>query len=715
MEGIPPKREQRVSFSACAGRGDTSAIVDCAGDDIYGPVCTSSNDQVCQINDCLPYCNKLLFDIGLQLREQRGGSLSLATIPVNLVPRPVPESYRAIPFLSWLLKTHACIRALELCDDYLTRHSQIVLQELPENSGIKKLTLHFVEGDFSVYTTIAKHLPRLQSLEVLHCSGMYACAETVSAISELLKTSKCLTSLAIQSSFECDQPPRTLIEALAENSTLKWLDLDTYWMTANPPGPLGEYVRSNCFLSSLTVSGYDVDREELLLADSLVGNDTLSTLRVLTVFGGRTSVRFITRMLAGCSSLRKLYVGSVQNAFTMIPEAELARCVDALAHNQTLEELMLPYDLWHANDWIVFFAMLPRNKRLKQFYVEHRYPEDYMTLLPVLEALVLTNQSANVSFGEYIYGMGVNFLHFGVFPSVTLSGDESDNVDALKELHALDNITSLSLDIFGAGELLVAALAKYIRETTVLRRLKLMVANPQDLNRTATSTCWGSLLEAMSTNTSISDLDIVTNDNFRYNDFLIRTIVCSMYISRVSFMEDTGLESVTKIVSLLSETIVENYALLEVDLHGETVNVDSKWCLFAIRETTRRNCGLVERAATFNQSAPLDRYTASAFEKVARSPALVRELAQKTGVADTEVTGALRSRLRSVEGLHDFMRLTGVVKECVTCAPPVRGCGTQLHDLNDDCWRLVKSYLSFDDVKRIAVASPFHVSLDIKH
>ncbi|KAL1479129.1 hypothetical protein MTO96_052120 [Rhipicephalus appendiculatus] len=59
----------------------------------------------------------------------------------------------------------------------------------------------------------------------------------------------------------------------------------------------------------------------------------------------------------------------------------------------------------------------------------------------------------------------------------------------------------------------------------------------------------------------------------------------------------------------------------------------------------------------------------------------------------------IRSRLSVVEGLHDFMRLTGVVKGCVTCAPPVEGCSMQLQDLGNDCWRLVRRYLSFDDVK----------------
>ncbi|KAL1424956.1 hypothetical protein MTO96_019815 [Rhipicephalus appendiculatus] len=66
----------------------------------------------------------------------------------------------------------------------------------------------------------------------------------------------------------------------------------------------------------------------------------------------------------------------------------------------------------------------------------------------------------------------------------------------------------------------------------------------------------------------------------------------------------------------------------------------------------------------------------------------------------------LRSRLRNVEGLNDFMRLTGVVQESVTCGPPVDGSSVQLQDLNHDCWCAVRRYLSFDDVKRFTVTKP---------
>ncbi|KAL3207753.1 hypothetical protein MRX96_052646, partial [Rhipicephalus microplus] len=63
-------------------------------------------------------------------------------------------------------------------------------------------------------------------------------------------------------------------------------------------------------------------------------------------------------------------------------------------------------------------------------------------------------------------------------------------------------------------------------------------------------------------------------------------------------------------------------------------------------------------------------HTANAFEKVARSPALIRELAEEEGIATADAAKGLRRRLRNVDGLHDFMRLAGVIKKCVRCAPP---------------------------------------------
>ncbi|KAH7943774.1 hypothetical protein HPB52_011416 [Rhipicephalus sanguineus] len=455
-------------------RGDTSGIVGHGGVDDYRPPCTAYKDQVCQINNFLPNCNELLFDNGLELREQRGGSLSLMSIEIsdaNLTPTPGPDSYRATPFLRWLLKTHVCISSLELIDDCIRSHSEIIMSELPDHSLLKKLTLTCYEDD-AVHTHTATVLPRLRSLEVLNCFFMCRSSDAlVGAVSVLLRTTTCLRSLVYHVTDDDSQPPKSFIDALAANSTLKSVELATQWTTAEPPGPLGEYVRSNSLLTNLMVLGHDVDRKKLLLEEVFVRNDIL-------------------------------------------------------------------------------------------------------------------------------------------------------------------------------------------------------------------------------------------NGNFHYNDHLTRIIGLSRYISRVSFYLSAGDGTATDFVSLLSKVIGDNYNLLGVDLFNSKVGVEAKRCLFIIRETTRRNSGLVERAADFRPTSHLDWYTATALEKVSRNPALVRELAEKEGVAASQVVSMIRSRLRSVDGLDDFMRLTGVVKECVTCAPPVIGSSMQLQDLGDDCWRLVRRYLSFDDVKRFTITKP---------
>ncbi|XP_075737602.1 uncharacterized protein LOC142777166 [Rhipicephalus microplus] len=693
----------KLSQGAHEEKGNAGSTV-CMKANRFRPRCTAYSGQACQINNTLPLCNELLIDSGLKLRPQRGGWLNLASIPRSRMTRAEPDSYRSTPFLRWLLKTHACISSLQISDDSLRSHSRMVLQELPDDCRLKNLKLDlFPDGHTDAY--LQTHLPRLRNLEALSCSTRRDCRDAMAAVSALLRTTERLKCLVLRGSFGFTQPPKMLIDALASNSTLKWFDLATYWETTMPPGPLGEYVRSNGLLTSLTVYGLDADQETLLLEEALIRNHTLSTLEVLNVCGGQRTASFITGLLAKCSNLRKLYVGWARNTYTRVSEATVTWCAEALAQNQTLEDLTLPYDVWHSINWITFFSLLPRNRCLKNLTVTtFPYVEDCSTFPPVLEALASAQPLAHVSFGHYMHGMGVNLLRYSAFSSIGLCGEENVQVDALQRLPALDHFTSLTVDVSEAGERLFSALAKYVRETTVLQELKLILTSCLAPDNTASYTCWTLLFESMSANTSISDLDILTNGKFQYNGHLTRTIGHSEYISRVRFLENTGLGDATFFVWLLSESISHNYGLLKVDLNGANVDSEVKRCFFTIRKTTQRNRDILERAAAFIKIAPLDRHTATAFEKVARNPALTRELAKKENITTAEVAKMLRSHLRSVEGLHDFMRLTGVVKKSVKCAPPVDDSGMQLQDLNEDSWRLVRRYLSFDDVKNFSIA-----------
>lgn len=718
MENHPAKRA-RLSTAVCAEMGDTTGIPDRGGVDHYRPQCTASKDRECQITDCLSNCNEMLFDIGLELREQRGGSLSLVSIDItelNLSSTQGTDSYRATHFLLWLLRTHVCITNLELIDDSVKSHSQVVLSELPENFPLKKLTLTFLGRD-TMHTHIATVLPRLRSLEVLNYYSKCQSSDDalVDAVSDLLRTTTCLISLAFYTSDDKGQPPKSFIDALSANSTLKSVDLGSTWMTEAPPVHLREYVRSNRLLTSLSVSGHDVDREELLLDEALVRNGTLRTLWVANVCGGETSARFITNILAECSGLRNLDIAFPRTHFTEISEATMTRCAEALAKNESLEVLKLAYSLWHPKNWKAFFALLPRNRHLKKLQITHNdaflyafylAAVVYETFPAVLERLAQTDSFTRVSFGDYKHRVGINLMHFRVFSSIELSGDENVQVDALQRLLSLDHLTCLSLDVYEASERLFSALAKYIRTTTALRELRLTLTDPYNTaNNTATSSCWTLFFESMSANTSIAHLNVFSNGSFQYNDRLTRTIGLSRCITRVIFRVSPRDGNATDLVSLLSKAIGDNYNLLSVNMYNAKVDVEAKRSLFTITETTRRNSGLVERAAAFGDTTPLDWYTANALEKVSRRPALVRELAEEEEIDAAEVATMIRSRLRSVDGLHDFMRLTGVVKERVTCAPAVDGCRVQLQDINDDCWRVMRQYLSFDDVKRFSIVN----------
>ncbi|KAH7949637.1 hypothetical protein HPB49_013138 [Dermacentor silvarum] len=145
----------------------------------------------------------------------------------------------------------------------------------------------------------------------------------------------------------------------------------------------------------------------------------------------------------------------------------------------------------------------------------------------------------------------------------------------------------------------------------------------------------------------------------------------------------------------LRPDIFKNYALCSVTGDYPNFSMNADW--FAVRETSRRNSGFVARAAQFLNHARCDRHCAAGLDRVSRHPALVAELAEVLSIGQVEAADMVQRRFRHIQGLHEFMRLAGVVKGRVTCLPREDG-RTQLDDLNDDCWAHVRRYLQLDDV-----------------
>ncbi|KAH7947706.1 hypothetical protein HPB52_015225 [Rhipicephalus sanguineus] len=249
----------------------------------------------------------------------------------------------------------------------------------------------------------------------------------------------------------------------------------------------------------------------------------------------------------------------------------------------------------------------------------------------------------------------------------------------LPKLRSLEELSCSAS--FQRTDALVDAVSALLRTTTCLTSL-VFDASFHDNQREKT------FLEALAANSTLKSLEVLG---------------LSRNISRASLQLDISEPITTGFVVALSEVISDNYNLVEVSLFSLDVDAEATRSWFTIMDTTRRNSGLVNRAVVFKQSCPLDWYTATALEKVSRHPALLKVLAEKEGIAACDVARMVRSRLCSVDELHDFMRLSGVVKERVTCVPPIGDSSKQLADLHIDCWRVLRRYLSFDDVKRFAI------------
>ncbi|KAL1482667.1 hypothetical protein MTO96_014033, partial [Rhipicephalus appendiculatus] len=112
----------------------------------------------------------------------------------------------------------------------------------------------------------------------------------------------------------------------------------------------------------------------------------------------------------------------------------------------------------------------------------------------------------------------------------------------------------------------------------------------------------------------------------------------------------------------------------------------------------RRNSGLVARAAQFVCGARNERCCAQSLEQGALHPSLPETIAQLSSVSEAKAAMMVQEAVDTLGDLHNFMRLSGVVRERVTCGKNHEA-RLYLDTLGDQGWRLVRRYLTLDDVR----------------
>ncbi|XP_075558173.1 uncharacterized protein LOC142590165 isoform X1 [Dermacentor variabilis] len=682
----------------------------------YRMPCTAAEDRACQIVSNLTVWNEFLCQLHLELRElpETGRQLGLLQINNNCLPGPREGRLRqAATVLYWLLSIHHCVARIQI--GHMIEFSEaarlcfpVLCNTLHGNSSLKAVSVHFSLAVRSVSEKIEKLsnvISSLKCLEELDASRYSFCPRSLSAI---LRSTTTLTVLDwsfvehIESTLA-----QQFLTALRTNSTLRDLSLSVAVIRADP-ALFVEFLTGDVPLENLkVVSSCDCCSDDCWrwILKGMLKNQSVSSLQAVKVTLDLESVELASKVLAENRVLRRFHVSpryymhdtSMEGLVYLTMPPNTTALQDAIARNSTLHYLTLNFSIWSTEHWAPFFRVLSGHTSLKMATIEVGERESRL-LSGVVKALQQSGAEEKVFFkgskgpcvaDEFFVPYGKYFCELQI--DVTGWGTTT-TLPLFQQLSTFSRLKELSLTLLMLDRKIFSALCEYIAMTTTLRKLHVtMLIGEREL-----IDWWPALSRSLLLNKSIAQLSIDVPFGRHQNVELVGDAVMRSQTIRKLILMSFDPCALRAFLRRLRADILNNYTLCSITMkHWREFHLAADW--FAVRDTSRRNSGLVARAAQLLNHARCDRLSAAALDRVSRHPALMAELVEVLSIDEDEAARMVRQRFRSIEGLHEFMRLAGVVKQRVTCRPREDG-RAQLDDLNSECWCHVRRYLQLDDV-----------------
>ncbi|KAH6942646.1 hypothetical protein HPB50_008810 [Hyalomma asiaticum] len=687
----------------------TKGVITGATVDYLSP-CTAGERQTCRIVRQLSAWNDLLSDAYLELRKETNkvGFLSLVTVEQTYPPAAEDHKlHRCATIVYWLLKTHRCVANVDVNMRNLGVHYMLLFVALRGNPAVKTLKLGLCTywNDHQEPRAIASCLENIEELECRLFPDWPS--HILSALKMLLRAPSysSLTSIKIPKLPLRNHETGALLEALVTNDVLKKLsmrgsDLTLAWI--NHRHTFRRHLVSGCCsLAALSVSDLVEMRKDVFkwLLGCLQENRTITHVFLQRVVVDEDSAAIVTGILVENRVLRCFNMSEVRTDSEARQNDFLQSWLPALCSNDALEEFTLPLSACTGQLWKDFVRLLPARTVTRKITIEiaqdgyHVIPSMYEVLAGTPEAgrLVFFKRLSSLSDSDTVWNEPSQ-CHAWLFHNTV-------NVFSaiLQRLPSLDHVTiaqfRLSADLL--EQTTSSAISSYIRTTRSLKRLCLSCFS-LEAGADSTAAFWSEVIESLSSNASLTTVAMrpryITERAIRSLANVLKT-TRNIHTVHIDFEEGADGDS---FVSALSPGLTETYVLLCLHLRGYCDSrVPRAW--FTVRDTVRRNSGLVSMAAEFVSGHRCDRYCAGALERVYNHVALPERVAQLSSVSEADASAMVRDALGSIQGMHDFMRLAGVVKHRVQCVPSVER-RSQLDVLDDDSWRRVRRYLWLDDV-----------------
>ncbi|XP_037522663.1 uncharacterized protein LOC119399861 [Rhipicephalus sanguineus] len=476
-----------------------------------------------------------------------------------------------------------------------------------------------------------------------------------------------------------------------------------------------EYLEANSTLERLRIYSTQDD----FLKSVLTGMRTNKSVSNLNLFF-RSFNSETFRLLEGVFSenvvLRSLTISIVSEHIASAWEEGLEGWLKGLAQNRGLQYMRFPFVIKPQGGWSSLFEAVSTHRSLKEVVVELLDPHYYEVpgfndygrqdrlYYALLDACKILENSGAKDKVKFVFKASCPYTldNDASVPrpfSLPVEAMTRPSMDLLEQ--------SLSIASCRMTELRVelpflrrnsSAVVQYIKETTTLR--KLFLSDRIELNEAGMDSIWSAILESLSENASIREVTVYARSDCAESlERLGEIVKSSRTIRALNIYALQSLQMVPRYAGRSPIEISSNYSLCSFRLLPDR-DMMGMWAFdwSAWYNTAWRNSGIVARAARFVKCTMCDRRCAGALETVSRHPALMEELAEVLSLSDAELASLVRTRLREIQNVHDFMRLAGVVKDTVTCQPREDG-RKQLHDLNEYCWGHVRRYLLFDDVR----------------
>ncbi|KAL3193472.1 hypothetical protein MRX96_016827 [Rhipicephalus microplus] len=676
--------------------------------------CTASDDTWCQIVAVIPQWNEFLGWLELELHKLPGEGRHMGLVQVCNICHVRPEKnqiLQAAAILYWLLKTHRCVASIQI-PDYngdlvMTYWSNVVIgRVLSGNDSVKSLT--FAELFPLTSERLCEVFPSMKRLEELHCGALSQDASCTHMVLELLRGSQTLTVLDFIVPYIDETHRCRLLSALVVNSMLRDLTLCATAIVALPQSFI-DFLSSTVALKYLKVYGIlrAAKRKAMkVIFQGMLKNETVSSLEAHELSLDSESVNLGAKMLVQSKVLRALSLWrclcildhSIAERPSNIDFTKTASWLEAILNNGTLENFTLSLNVWTSECWGQFFRVLSRHGSLKMATLVTD-DNDRDRLADIANKLGEIGCEEKVTFVDYYTGDSISLADCKNYSELCAYVSATENCRALpvyQQLSTFPPLTCLSLGMEEWGKELCWLLVDFVSATCTLQTLELELRGRSF--RTESHDWWPGLSQSLLRNGSIIDLglEVLVRNHNEGVECLGKAVAQSKTVRTLRL----GWRFASKCDSFLQGvlSVVENYALCHVEWDWEVpFSQSGAHLLNAVVDVAHRNSGYVARAAQFLDCRRCDTPCAAALDRVHRHPALMAELAKVLSLSEADAAIAVRRRFRSIEGMHEFMRLAGVVKARVTCEPRDDG-RTRLDALGEQCWAHVRRYLQLDDV-----------------